>query len=94
MNREKKLKTDFNTFITSKFNLAEKDFYNELSTKDFLELKNLLSNINNIITLKLTIQFIAEITGYYNFSSQNLWLFKENRSSLMKKNLCIYRSFS
>ena len=36
-----------------------------------------------------TRQFIAEITGYYNFSSQNLWLFKENRSSLMKKNLCI-----
>ena len=29
MNREKKLKTDFKTFITSKFNLAEKDFYNE-----------------------------------------------------------------
>ena len=72
MNREEKLKTDFNTFITSKFNLAEKDFYNELSTKDFFELKNLLSNINNIITLKLTIQFIAEIAGYYNFSSQTI----------------------
>lgn len=69
MNREEKLKLKFNRFFSSKLHLDDKDYYNELTAKDFIELKALLSNINNIITLKLTLRFIDELPFLFNLSN-------------------------
>lgn len=71
MNREEKLKSEFNNFLSSKLFLEYKDYYNKLNTKDFIELKLLLSNINNIITLKLTMKFVDSIALLFNFSDEN-----------------------
>ena len=68
MNREEKLKSEFNNFLVSKLQLNNIDYYSTLSTKDFIDLKSVLSNINNIITMKLTLNFIDTLTEIFHFS--------------------------
>lgn len=68
MNREEKLKTEFNSFLISRLKLNNIDYYSTLSTKDFIDLKSLLNDINNIITMKLTLNFIDTITEIFHFS--------------------------
>lgn len=57
------LSKEFNEFWQSVFsgNLSNYDFYNQLTVSQFIKLKNVLSNINNIITMKLTELFIDEL---------------------------------
>ena len=74
MNREDKLKFEFNNFMISRLRLEIKDYYDSLTTKDFIELKAILSNINNIITLKLTLKFVDFLTSLFKFSAES----KEN----------------
>jgi hypothetical protein len=74
MNREDKLKFEFNNFMISRLKLEIKDYYDSLTTKDFIELKVILSNINNIITLKLTLKFVDFLTSLFKFSAES----KEN----------------
>lgn len=52
--RQKDLKTKFNSHLT-KLTGIKKDYYETLSQEDFVELKRVFSDINNIFTLKLTI---------------------------------------
>ena len=63
--REQSLKTSFNDFWRDVFKnnqqLREYDFYNQLTVSQFIKLKNVLSNINNIITMKLTELFVDEL---------------------------------
>ena len=61
--REEVLKIKFDTFWSKVFP-NEVDIYNRLNVNDFLELKNAISDINNIITLKTTKCFVERI---YNF---------------------------
>ena len=70
MSREENLKTSFNQFLCNKLHLEEKDYYNQLSTEDFLDLKFLLSDINNIVTLKLTLKFIDFIAELFSLSNE------------------------
>lgn len=51
--REVALKTAFNKAVTSLLGIEEKDYYSELSTSQVLSLKAVLSDINNLITLRL-----------------------------------------
>ena len=68
MNRESKLKEKFNKFLASKFLIDEEDYYKKLNTEDFFELKSFLNDINNIITLKMTLNFVKHITKLFNIS--------------------------
>ena len=71
MNREEKLKLEFNEFLSSKLLLVSEDYYNRLNTESFIELKALLSNINNIITLRLTLNFIETLALLFSFSDKD-----------------------
>lgn len=57
--REKILSSKINQFISQKFDLPLTDFYSKFSIKDLLDLKSALSDINNILTLRLTKAFIS-----------------------------------
>ena len=71
MNREEKLKLEFNEFLSEKLFLEKKDYYSELDTEDFIGLKTLLSNINNIVTLKLTLKFIDTLARLLELSDKD-----------------------
>lgn len=58
--REIKLKDPFNSYwneILSRQNVGE-DLYKILSIDDFIKLKQVVSNVNNIITLQTTLKFV------------------------------------
>lgn len=57
-NREEYLKASFNSFWNGFFSDAV-DYYSLLNLDDLIKLKGTLSSINNIITLKLTLQAAA-----------------------------------
>lgn len=56
--REKELKQQLDTFFR-KFGIA--GFYDRLSNADFVELKKILSCINNVITLRATIDLVDRL---------------------------------
>lgn len=68
MNREEKLRCKFNNFLSPKLSLENEDYYGKLDTKDFMDLKAFLSDVNNIITLKLTLGFIETLALIFGFS--------------------------
>lgn len=57
VNRYEVLAAQFNNFMNRVGATDGADYYARLSTRDFVELKNVLSNINNIITLRMTHAF-------------------------------------
>lgn len=57
-NRESVLRERLNLFFVDKFSLPNHDYYSLLDTKGILELKAVLSDINNILTMKTTLSFI------------------------------------
>lgn len=57
-NRIEYLKNDFNDFINKIVYTKGIDYYSQLTAQQFVKLKKLLSNINNIITLQLTQVFV------------------------------------
>ena len=44
--------------------LDDKNYYDALSAKEFINLKKALGNINNIITLKATLAFVDKLASY------------------------------
>lgn len=61
--RHDKLAAAFNEFINRIAGTNGRDYYARLSNRDFVELKNVLSNINNIITLRITLAFADWLYG-------------------------------
>ena len=57
VNRHDTLAGQFDDFMNRVAKTNGVDYYSRLSTRDFVELKNVLSNINNIITLRITHAF-------------------------------------
>lgn len=55
--RQESLAGQFNVFVNRVAGTSGRDYYGRLATRDFIELKNVLSNINNIITLRITLAF-------------------------------------
>jgi hypothetical protein len=64
IDRENELKKNFISAVNKVFNLnpcIREDNINEISTEQFVFLKTVLSNINNIVTLKVTNLFIDKL---------------------------------
>lgn len=55
--REVVLKERVNTFLVERFDLQEDDYYSRLDQQGLSELKVLLSDINNIFTMKVCLRF-------------------------------------
>ena len=61
------IKNKINKHLTNLTGI-DKDFYSTLSNKNLMELKSVLADINNVLTLKMTISAINWICSYFMFS--------------------------
>jgi len=68
--RESDLKTAFNKAIVNLLNIEEQDYYSKLTTDQMLNLKSALSDINNIITLRLAFSLADWICSKLNISQR------------------------
>lgn len=59
--RSNALASQFNDFMNRAAATIGCDYYSRMSARDFVELKNVLSNINNIITLRITHAFAERL---------------------------------
>ena len=56
--REESLRKRLNAFLSSSFELPEHDYYARLNAEAFLGLKSVLADINNILTLRVSLAFV------------------------------------
>lgn len=66
--RSESLKKKLNLHLNKLVNTEDKDFYSSIHTDDLINLKMLLSDINNILTLKLTEAAIHWLSEYFKLS--------------------------
>lgn len=57
--KDAELSRRINQFLVQAFGLPTDDYYARLNTRDFLALKAALSDINNAVTMRLTLCFVA-----------------------------------
>jgi hypothetical protein len=69
-NREKTLQARLNSFLSEEFGLPQSDYYSQLSAKGFISLKAILSDINNILTMKVTLSFIDWVSERLNLGPE------------------------
>ena len=69
--REKKLKDRLNTFLQKRLGLPEEDYYSRLSQEGFGELKSVLSDINNIFTVKVTLAFVEWLATRFKLGEKD-----------------------
>lgn len=65
-NRNSEIQTRLNEFLVSAFNLPVKDYYGSMDLAKILGLKSALSDINNALTLQLTLSFVNWISNVLN----------------------------
>lgn len=61
--RDSELRRRINSFLRLTFELPESDYYAKLDTKSILLLKSALSDINNAVTMRLTLGFLDWAAG-------------------------------
>jgi len=69
-NREIELKEKLNSFLVNKLKIPEEDYYANLNRDGLLELKSILSGINNIFTLKVSIAFIEWVSDFLQLNKK------------------------
>ena len=70
-NREDELRSRLNKFLVSSFDLPESDYYSAMSTQNFVSLKSALSDINNILALKITLGFCRWLANHYSLDKSH-----------------------
>jgi len=68
--RERYLKDQLNIFLEQGLGLPNNDYYSNLDIDGFLQLKSILSGINNILTLKVSLAFAHWITKRLNLNQE------------------------
>ena len=66
-NRTDNLRTRVNEFL-GRINNKKYDYFSKLTSEDLIEFKMALSDINNVLTLKTTLNFTIWLTEYFNIS--------------------------
>ena len=69
--REEELKNRLNNFFITQFSLPEDDYYSRLDSEKIISLKIALSDINNLLTMKITISFVNWISKKFHFSQDS-----------------------
>ncbi|MCA6372207.1 MAG: hypothetical protein IM631_12580 [Cytophagales bacterium] len=67
-NRTENLRERINDFL-GRINNKKADYFGELTSYDLIEFKMALSDINNVLTLKTTLNFTTWLTKYFNVSN-------------------------
>ena len=70
--REKALQARINEILTEQFDLPAIDYYSKLDITGFLKFKLALSDINNILTLKLTSVFAEMLGAALHFDAKQM----------------------
>jgi len=68
-NREESLRRRLNAFLSLSFELPEHDYYARLNTEAFLGLKSVLADINNILTLRVSLAFVEWVAVRLNLDA-------------------------
>jgi hypothetical protein len=69
-NREEFLRSRLNAFLSRSFDLPDNDYYARLDIESFLGLKSVLADINNILTLRVSLAFVAWVSARLNLNAQ------------------------
>jgi hypothetical protein len=69
-NRENELRNKLNSFFIEEFSLPNDDYYAKLNLDRFLHLKSILSSINNIFTLKVSLAFVKWTTKHLSLKQK------------------------
>jgi len=69
-NREESLRERLNAFLSQRFDIPALDYYSRLNTQAFLGLKSVLADINNILTLKVSLAFAEWISARLDLDSE------------------------
>jgi len=69
-NRERELLSRLNRFFIKEFGLPEKDYASSLELSSLLNLKSVLSDINNTITLKVALGLISWVTEQFGLDDK------------------------
>lgn len=70
-NREESLREKLNAFLSQRFDIPEVDYYSKLNTQAFIGLKSVLADINNILTLKVSLAFAEWIAARFDLDSED-----------------------
>ncbi len=80
-----------NVFLKSELGLPDENYYSRLGLEGFLRLKSVLSDINNILTLKVSLAFAEWVTLHLELNnaarlripveSERVFRFKVNTDS-------------
>lgn len=68
--REDSLRLRLNAFLSQNFGLPEHDYYASLDTDAFLGLKSVLADINNILTLQVSLAFVEWVAVQLRLDAQ------------------------
>lgn len=68
--REEELRNRLNHFFITQFSLPEDDYYSRLDSEKIISLKMALSDINNLLTMKITISFVNWISKKFHLSQE------------------------
>lgn len=67
--KDDELRRRINSFLHNAFDLPEQDYYERLDIKNLLSLKSALSDINNALTMRLTLRFVDWATQVLSFDA-------------------------
>jgi hypothetical protein len=81
-NREIELKNSFNEMMPKLFGVEKQDYYTKLTTEQFISLKSVLSEINNIVTLKVSSSLADWISSNFQLTSEARKVILNSISSL------------
>jgi len=76
-NRTEKLRESVNEFL-GHINKKKGDYFSELTSDDLIAFKMALSDINNVLTLKTTLNFTTWLTNFFEIS-------KEKQKEILKR---------
>jgi hypothetical protein len=76
-NRESILKEGLNAFLAREFSLLERDYCGNMSVESLLCLKSVLGDINNVLTLRVSLAFIEWIAPRLKFDEPTKAQIKE-----------------
>ena len=68
--REEELKNRLNNFFITQFELPDCDYYSRLDSEKIISLKMALSDINNLLTMKISFAFIKWVTNNFKLSQE------------------------
>jgi len=69
-NREESLRNRLNEFLAVNFNLPARDYYAMLDADAFISLKSVFSDINNILTLRVSLAFVDWVSVQFKLDAK------------------------